>query len=166
MSANHYRPHVLILPEDDANRDMVIGFRRNLAMDFRQVQVEDVAGGWLELLELFESVYVREMDRRPIRRMVLSIDLDDDLGRLQGARARVPEHLSHRVFILGVLSEPERLKSRLRKSYEEIGMDLAKDCQDGTDVAWGHELLRHNAAEVERLREQVRPILFPSTESR
>lgn len=165
MSANHYRPHVLVLPEDDANRDMVIGFRQNLAMDFRQLQVEDVAGGWLELLVLFESVYAREMGRHPNRRMILVIDLDDDLSRLDGAKASVPQHLNDRVFILGVLSEPERLKAQLRKSYEDIGMGLAKDCHEGTDVVWGHELLRHNAAEVERLREHVRPILFRPVES-
>lgn len=160
MSANRYLPHVLALPEDDANRDIVIGFRRNLAIDFRQVQVEDVAGGWHEVLDLFESIHAGEMDRHPNRRMVLLIDLDDDLGRLRSAKARIPEHLNDRVFILGVLSEPEQLRARLRKSYEDIGMDLAKDCEVGTDATWGHELLRHNAVEVERLREHVRPILF------
>ena len=87
MSANRYLPHVLALPEDDANRDIVIGFRRNLAIDFRQVQVEDVAGGWHEVLDLFESIHAGEMDRHPNRRMVLLIDLDDDLGRLRSAKA-------------------------------------------------------------------------------
>jgi hypothetical protein len=64
------------------------------------------------------------------------------------------------VFILGTLTEPEALKRDLG-SYETIGLALAQDCRDETDTTWGHDLLRHNAGELERLRETVRPILFP-----
>jgi hypothetical protein len=37
---------------------------------------------------------------------------------------------------------------------------MARDCREETEETWGHELLRHNAGELARLREQVRPILF------
>jgi hypothetical protein len=37
---------------------------------------------------------------------------------------------------------------------------MAQDCREETDKIWGHALLKHNAAELARLREQVRPILF------
>jgi hypothetical protein len=57
------------------------------------------------------------------------------------------------------ITEPEELKATLG-SYETIGMALAQDCREGTDT-WGHALLKHNTAEIERLREHVRPILFP-----
>ena len=63
------------------------------------------------------------------------------------------------MFILSVLTEPEELKGSLG-SYETIGTAMAKDCREGTDTTWGHALLRHNAGELVRLRERVRPILF------
>jgi hypothetical protein len=37
---------------------------------------------------------------------------------------------------------------------------MAQDCRDETGTIWGHELLRHNAGELARLRDHVRPILF------
>ncbi len=38
--------------------------------------------------------------------------------------------------------------------------ESAQDCREDTDTIWGHDLLRHNASELARLRHQVRPILF------
>jgi hypothetical protein len=70
--------------------------------------------------------------------------------------------LAERMFVLGALSRPEALRQANLGSYEEIVRALAKDCCEGTDTIWGHELLRHNASELDRLREHVGPILFPS----
>jgi hypothetical protein len=66
------------------------------------------------------------------------------------------------VFILGTSSEAEALKQAGLGSFEEIGLAMAKDCREGTDTLWRHPLLRHNAPELERLLQHVRPILFPS----
>jgi hypothetical protein len=100
------------------------------------------------------------MDRYPNRFMVLLIDFDGHEDRLAYAMKAIPERLTERVFILGVLTEPEDLKRAGLGSYEEIGQDLAKDCREDTDTTWGHDLLRHNSGEVDRLRDCVRPFLF------
>jgi hypothetical protein len=94
--------------------------------------------------------------------MVLLIDFDGDRERLTKAKAEIPEHLIDRVFILGTVTKPEALKQANLGSYEEIGSAMAKDCREETESIWGHELLQHNASELDRLREHVRPILFPS----
>jgi hypothetical protein len=94
--------------------------------------------------------------------MVLLLDFDSDIERLARVRAQVPADLMERVFIIGALSEPEALKQAGLGTYEEIGSGLAKDCREETDTIWGHELLQHNASELDRLRQHVRPILFPS----
>lgn len=60
--------------------------------------------------------------------------------------------------MLGVSTQPEALKSAKLGSYETVGM--AKDCREETKATWGHELLRHNAGGIDRLRQHVRPILF------
>ncbi len=91
--------------------------------------------------------------------MILLIDFDNNEDRLRTAKAAIPEGLADRVFVLGALSEPEALKAVLGP-YETIGSEMANDCRDETDTTWGHDLLRHNAGELDRLRKHVRSILF------
>lgn len=160
MSVDKYQPHVYVLPEDDANRQLANGFL--LRVDptrQRQMQVLPVAGGWQNVLNLFISDHVVKMDRYTDRFMILLIDFDNNEDRLRTAKAAIPEGLADRVFVLGALSEPEALKAVLGP-YETIGSEMANDCRDETDTTWGHDLLRHNAGELDRLRKHVRSILF------
>jgi len=160
MSADKHQRHVLVLPEDDPNRQMARGFLLDQSVASRRIQVLRAAGDWRKVLDSFGSDHVREMDRYPNRFMVLLIDFDGHEDRLAYAMKAIPERLTERVFILGVLTEPEDLKRAGLGSYEEIGQDLAKDCREDTDTTWGHDLLRHNSGEVDRLRDCVRPFLF------
>jgi hypothetical protein len=159
MSVNKYKLHVLVLPEDRANSQIANGFSTDVYLSTWRIQVLEEAGGWMDVLSHFRLDHIVGMDRFPQRMMVLLIDFDGRQDRLNFAKHEIPERLSDRVFILGVFTEPEDLKVKLG-SYEEIGLALAKDCREETDMTWGHELLRHNAGELERLREHVRPILF------
>lgn len=161
MSVNAYEPHVFVLPEDDANRQLADGF--HLEVDWfrqKQMQVLRVARGWRRVLEFFKSEHAAEMDRNPNRFMVLLIDLDRKHDRLDVVKAEIPTGLADRVFVLGAWHEPEDLRKAKLGSYEAIGSALAKDCREETDSTWGHLLLQHNASELDRLREHVRPILF------
>ena len=36
---NRYKPHVLVVPEDDANRQLANGFLQNPALNLRAIQV-------------------------------------------------------------------------------------------------------------------------------
>jgi len=164
MSVNQNHDHVLVLPEDRANLQIANGFHMQVPWNRqRQMQVLSAARGWIRVLELFRSVHVAEMERNPHRLMILLIDCDSREERLSDAKARVPEHLGDRVFILGALTNPESLRAELG-SYETIGLKLAKDCREDANHIWGHRLLRHNVSEVSRLRRYVRPILFPPSE--
>jgi len=81
--------------------------------------------------------------------------------RLERVQAVTPPELRDRVFVLGVLSEPEDLKANLKvMTFEAIGLSLFQDCADDTRRTWSHELLKHNEAEVVRLVSSVRPFLF------
>ena len=161
MSVNRYLPHVLVLPEDRANSQLANGFLLDEAFMTRKIQVLEEAGGWTEVLDRFTLDHIGGMDAYPGRFMVLLIDFDGQEDRLDRAKAVIPDHLKDRVFVLGVWTEPEALRAGLG-SYETIGRALAKDCREGTDTTWEHGLLRHNAGEIGRLRERVRPILFQS----
>jgi hypothetical protein len=119
MSVNKYQPHVLVLPEDDANRQLANGFLLDQYLSTRKIQVLEEVGGWIQVLERFLSDYVTGMELYRSRFMVLLIDFDGRKERLQEAKVRIPEHLTDRVFILGALSEPEalRAKPRLLRNY-------------------------------------------------
>lgn len=161
MSVNDYRPHILVLPEDDTNRQMANGFLLDVGnLRYRQMQVLEEAGGWSAVLDRFKSTHIREMDRNLNRLMILLIDFDRDGNRLGKVKKVIPDHLIDRVFVLGVWSEPEALKSDTGKSYETIGSTMAKECREGTNTTWQHDLLKHNVDEVARLREHVLSILF------
>jgi len=45
MSVNKYQQHVLVLPEDDANRQLEIGFLLDPLLIDRRIDVLEVAGG-------------------------------------------------------------------------------------------------------------------------
>jgi hypothetical protein len=157
---NRQKPHLFVLPEDDANRQIANGFLLGLESSAR-VQVLHVAGGWYETINRFESDHVADMDRFRERFMVLLIDFDEESSRIDKVKDRIPERLRERVFVLGVWSEPEKLKQAGLGSYEQIGRSIAKDCRDKTQWILNHELLLHNAGELERLRVRVGKILFP-----
>jgi hypothetical protein len=151
-----------VLPEDDANRQMANGFLLDQYLSAWKIQVLEEVGGWRIVLDRFLSDHVAGMERYPYRFMVLLIDFDSKDDRLEYVKAMIPGNLTERVFVLGAWSDPETLKRADFGDYETIGRAMARDCREGTDTTWGHNLLRHNASELARLREHVRPILFPS----
>ena len=161
MSAtNKYKPHILVLPEDDANRQIANGFLLNPDLNERAIQVLPIIGGWGKVVDEFENVHTPEMQKYPERRLVLIIDFDDHAERLGLVKDKIPKELSDRVFILGVLSEPEDLKASLRKNFEDLGRSLSQDCSDNTRRVWGHDLLKHNETELGRMVSSVKPFLF------
>lgn len=162
MSVNKERPHVFVLPEDDANRQLANGFFLDPSFWNRgtsfHVLIE--AGGWTYVRDCFISVHIREMEKYPERFMILLIDFDNRLERLIEMKEAIPANLIDRVFIIGTLKTPEALKRDVHRSLETIGLSLARDCREETDTTWNTEHLQHNADELKHLRKHVRPILF------
>lgn len=162
MSVNKFQPHVYVLPEDDADRQIANGFLLGPSLLDNRIRILEEAGGWNEVIERFCSTYAAEMDRYPDRHMVLVIDFDGKPDRFEVVRKRIPQHLLDRVFVLGALNDPENLRQELRLSYEAIGTAMARDCCGNTASIWEHRLLSHNTSEIDRLRTTVCPILFRS----
>ncbi len=160
MSTNRYAPHILVLPEDDANRQIANGFILNLTLNERAIQVLRPVGGWTKVVDEFKNVHAYEMQKYLQRRIVLIIDFDNQAQRLSSVKDEIPKELSDRVFILGVRSEPEDLKANLNKSFEGIGKSLSQECSDNTREVWGHDLLKHNETELDRMVLSVKPFLF------
>src|SRR5882724_11324839 len=116
MSVNKEQHHLMILPEDHANRQLAVGFRLEIDPDKqRQIRVLEEADGWIKVFKTFESEHVTLMDKCRNRFMVLLIDFDGDPNRRENAiRKYIPERLIDRVFVLGSPIEVEDLNRDLK----------------------------------------------------
>ncbi len=161
MSKDKFKKQVWVLPEDDANRQIALGFALEMSVSDRSIFIFPAAGGWPAIRASFDREHNATMRRFPDCLMVLLVDFDGKgETRLNQVLEGVDAALKDRVFVLGAHDEPERLKTALRMPYERIGKALAKECSDGTRTTWEHEMLAHNRSELERMVPHVRPILF------
>lgn len=159
---NAFTPHVLVLPEDAANCELVNGFLLNLSVCERNIKLLAPSGGWSKVLVDFER-RIPELRKFSERRIILLIDFDNDFqNRHRIVLEKIPEDLMDRVFLLGMAKEPEKLRSELGKSFESIGESLAEECdgEQRTISLWNNSQLRHNQPELLRLQNLVKPILF------
>ncbi len=101
------------------------------------------------------------MQRYAKRHMVLLVDFDEKPARFSEMTKDIPKDLAERVFVIGVNPDPEELPRAGLGSKEDVGTKLAAECYDETRNVWNHDLLRHNASELERMTTLLRPILFP-----
>ncbi|MDY7022787.1 MAG: hypothetical protein SWJ54_15770 [Cyanobacteriota bacterium] len=160
MTSNKYQPHLIILPEDDANRQIANGFQNYLNLNIRAIQVLPEAQGWKDVVRRFEENYIPSLQQYSQRRIVLLIDFDRDDDRINYIQRFIPNNLADRVFVLGVFSEPEQLKKSTQMTFEEIGEALADNCYNSNNEFWNHQLLQHNQAELDRMIISVKPFLF------
>jgi len=161
MSVNRYFPHIFILPEDDANRQLATGFLLHPEVRTAQIQILQEAGGWTKVRSCFISDHAAGMQAYPERSIIFLVDFDQEENRIHDVQENIPEDLTDRVFVLGAWSDPQGLRRAGLGSFEIIGKAMAEDCHSGTDTIWGHDLLRHNAGELDRLRQTLCSILFP-----
>jgi len=162
MSLNNYLPHLLVIPEDDANRDIVTGFINHVSVNSRKIKVENVAGGWKKASDKFVEEYAEPMRKKFDKRHVLIlIDLDGNTSRLKDEQDKIPEDLKDRVFVIGSQITPEKLSANLGgMSKEKIGEALADECAGRDGTIWQSEMLAQNLPELERMRATIYPHLL------
>jgi hypothetical protein len=153
--SDKYNHHLLVIPEDDANRQIMTGFNTHLDVDSRKVKIEPVAGGWKKALELFASDYVAGMVKYEKRHVLILIDLDGHIDRLEEAKKYIPDNLRERVFVMGCLDEPERMREATGMSKEKLGEALAGACLSRQGEVWNNEMLVHNQKELERMNSTI-----------
>lgn len=158
---NKYMPHLHVLPEDDANRQIAGGFILHHAVQDTRVHVAAPAGGWSHVRDVFVKEYVPLLRRYSGYHVVLLVDFDDHCAdRRNHFDEHIPDDVRERVFVVGAKFNPEDLRKELAASFERIGELLAEDCYHGTTEVWGHEHLSHNDADRTRLVAVVKPFLF------
>ncbi|NTV08305.1 MAG: hypothetical protein HGA81_06855 [Chlorobium limicola] len=166
--SNLYKPHLLVLPEDEANQQLVNGIIKSQNINYRAVIIDKPLGGWKDVIKKYIEDEVPKMREYDLRIAVLLIDFDCDTinksteNRLNQVIKKIPEDLRDRTFVLGTLDEPEALKKKLKfsLSLEKIGETLAEDCPDKQNPLWNDDMLKHNAPELKRLVESAKHFLF------
>jgi hypothetical protein len=161
MIMNKYIEHIYVIPEDDADRQIAVGFVGHHRVRDIRIKVMPVAGGWSNVLKTFKDEYVQRLRDNSKAHVVMLIDFD---GHFDERRAKfeneIPDEIKPRVFVVGSKNTPETLKNALNKNFERIGESLADDCDAGTTEHWGHEQLTHNDPDRRRLDQLVKPFLF------
>ena len=164
MNVNIYKPHVLLVPEDAANRQLAVGFQNHEAVADRLINIRKPAGGWEKVLDVFQVEYVPLLRNSPLALVIMLIDFDDkDIDQRRKLFAdKIPDEFRSRVFVIGAKDEPESLKREFKRTLEDIGKVLAHECFEGQFNLWAHSHLSHNSEELKRLVAAVKPILFDS----
>ncbi|NLH98432.1 MAG: hypothetical protein GX446_02960 [Chthonomonadales bacterium] len=162
---NAYQPHVLILPEDAACRDIANGFVLGVDHE-RAVRVCGPSGGWRKTRDIL-AADKSELARWPQRRLVAIVDFDAESDRAEALKSVCRAGIADRIYVVGALTETEDLRRALLQAgklapntREGIGRMLADDCRYRTEALWSHALLAHNAAELARMNADLRTILF------
>lgn len=82
MSGNKYRPHICVLPEDDANRQIANGFLTNFNVAIKSINILPIANGWRRVLEDFLQNHAEPMRRNTASYFILLFDFDTNLEQL------------------------------------------------------------------------------------
>jgi len=158
---NKYAPHLYVIPEDDANRQVADGFTLHHHVKHTRMQVMPPAGGWSEVLKTFKDVYIQKLREYPLAHVVLLIDFDGSFEqRRSDFQSQIPVDIQQRVFVVGSQDTPEAMKRQLKRSFEEIGKALADDCDADTATLWGHQQLSHNDPDRHGMAQAIKPFLF------
>ena len=165
--SNKYIEHLWVLPEDDANRQLVNGMEQNLDLDTRRIDVLTPAGGWSNVLAvLTDRSMIHQLESNSKRHLLLLIDFDNHIGQriqlYQAHKALLQPAVADRVYLLGSMETPERLKAACQwQRLERLGLKLSGDCAPAPATnLWQHGHLQHNASELARLVVNVKPFLF------
>lgn len=159
---NRLAPHILVIPEDHADEQLANAFFGHYAINVPRIDIMRPCGGWRKVLDTFLTEYVNYLRKYPLGHVVMVIDFDGQYPQRRAEfESTIPTDLRDRTFVIGPRSEPEDLKRAMHRHYDEIGRLLAEECLTGVGPMWGHEELKHNQADLQRLIGTVRPILFP-----
>ena len=160
MAVNVYKPHLYVIPEDDADRQFADGFELDYRLKPRAMQVMPTAGGWMKVVEKILDDYVPKVRRNRHTHVIGIIDCDEHPKRIEEQLERIPEDVRDRIFLLGTLEDPQAFKRSVNQSFEKIGIDLADECFRKQFELWRHAHFSHLYDEIDRAAGTLHSILF------
>ena len=149
---NKHKWHILVLPEDDATKQLGNGLARAFPAVENRVQVLREARGWEHAMDMIPSLDLKKYVQR---RVLLIIDFDKDGNRLNFIKSKpfvVP--FSDRIYVIGCFDEAERLKNLVgENNLERVGERLGTDCN-----YWSSPLLANCKSDACRLKNEIQNI--------
>lgn len=170
MGFNRQRKHVLFYAEDEATANIAQGFVESLKIDDSRCRVFHQFGhGWPSIEGAIECV---KMNRHPQTHLVLVVDCDrrgvDRIKRIKSDLQNVP--CKDHVYVLGLATDAEGFGRFMAEhvgtrsySLNEAGCALgdASSADEGClSGIWGTPELTHNRAELIRLCENAKDVIF------
>lgn len=156
---NKFKPHLFIVPEDDADRQIAVGFQMHLEANGR-MQIVDVAGGWLKVVNVIKDEYVPLLNNNPNTHVLGIIDCDKDADRIAEQLKTFPAGIRNRIFLLGVNENPQEFKRSTKMHFAQIGEKLADECYKDELDLWNHEMLSYSSIEALRAKNALRELVF------
>ena len=152
--SNKYRWHVVVIPEDDATRQLGNGLANAFSEMGRRIKFLPVSRGWKRAVECVKSL---DLNSNSFRRVLLIIDFDKNKDRLESIKAKEDfSEFRDRIFILGCFKEAEDLKELLsERNLEEVGKILASNCN-----YWDSPLLLTCRSDACRLKAELNKEAF------
>lgn len=146
---NKYRWHIVVIPEDDATRQLGNGLINTFPDIAKFIKVLPVTRGWKRAVECVESLNLKNFSQR---RVLLIIDFDKNKDRLEAIKAKEDfSEFKDKIFIIGCFNEAEDLKRLVgRTNLEQVGQILGSDCE-----YWNNPLLLNCRDDACRLKEEI-----------
>lgn len=82
MSGNKYRPHICVLPEHDADRQIANGFLTNFNVALKSIDTLPIGNGRGRVLEEFLHNHAKPVRRNTVSYFILLFDFDAKLEQL------------------------------------------------------------------------------------
>ena len=156
---NKFKPHLFIAPEDDADRQIAVGFQMHLEAK-GEMQIVDVARGWLKVVGVIKDEYVPLLKNNLNSHVLGIIDCDKDADRIAEQLENFPEDIRNRIFLLGVNENPQEFKRSAKMHFAKIGEKLADECYKDELDLWNHEMLSYSSSEALRAKDALRELVF------
>lgn len=161
MSINRYQNYLIVLFEDNAYKDLFMGFDFSVQ---RQISLKPICGG-------FDSVYVqltnekdvllKELNKYSNAYVLALIDADLDnhphsqKGKIDKLKTAIDAKYQDRIFIIGSKIEAEDIKRAIisEGNWKTVAQKLEDSCQNHDCELWQDEMLKHNLDEISRLKQ-------------
>lgn len=157
MSVNRYEPYLIVLCEDNAYKDIFLGFEIS---EHPQISLKPVYQGFDDIL--FQLTNPNSMTSKELKRYnksyVLALtdaDLDSQSeSNIKKLKDSIPNEYKDRVFVMGSKYEAENIKRAIigKGKWKGVSQELEKSCRDENCELWRDEMLNHNMEEIISLR--------------
>ena len=111
MSINRFKPHLIVITEDQANGEIANGFLLHQNVDPNVIRILPPAKGWINVAEKVEEKhFIFRMIKFKDRFSVLLIDFDRNKDRVTDVWTHLKEN-----------AVPEELRDRINTRYNGFG---------------------------------------------